>query len=318
MPRNQNTAAQRAREAQRKTGGKYTALLREATADGPPKAFPFRSLLAECSTLPEVHVDWGYNDPEDDGSFPGPVMFESALLGGPVPCGTVLALAGALSGLELRGDVHVESNDPLGEAIVSCAGRRFRLVLNQDLLYELCQGSGCPRQPIDDFRIPYCTDHLPECPPEKLIDMAGNWGLDCRDAFEDRPGEAQAGPQGDHLVRAAVAQGAFTKVAAALIGYCFTDAELIEDVHGWGEEALAVRHGIERERLRLTTVANKEGYRIRSSVDVSCVVCGDALTRGLDVWPVPPQFCSAACAPPRPPAWESLPDPWVTKTNPIA
>lgn len=176
MPRKQSTAAQRARETQRTTGGKYTTLLREAAAGGPPKSFPFRSLLAECSTLPEIKVDWGYNDPEGDGFFPGPAMFESALLGGPVPCGTVLALAGALSGLELRGDVHVESNAPLGEAIVSSAGRRFRMVLNHDLLYELCRGPGCARQPIEECFIPYCTDHLYQCPVETLIEMASSWG----------------------------------------------------------------------------------------------------------------------------------------------
>ncbi|RPK31993.1 hypothetical protein EES39_39620 [Streptomyces sp. ADI92-24] len=46
MPRNQNTAAQRARRAQMASGGKYTALLREAEAGGASKTFPFRSLLA--------------------------------------------------------------------------------------------------------------------------------------------------------------------------------------------------------------------------------------------------------------------------------
>jgi hypothetical protein len=313
VPRNQRTAAQRAREAQRATGGKYTALLRAASADK-PKNFPFRSLLVECSTLPEIEVDWGYNDPWDD-DFVGPVMFESALLGGPVPCGTVLALAGALSGLELRGEVHVESYRLLAAAVISCEGRRFNLVLNQDLLYELCRGADCDRHPIDEFFIPYCAGHLAKCPVEELIDMAQRWGQASRDAYEDRPGEAQSGTKGDHLVKVAVAQGAFEKVAAALVEYCFTDSDLIDDVHTDAAEAMAVRHGTDREGLRLTAVANKEGKRIRQSVNGSCVACGAPLICGFNVWSVPPQFCSTSCAPPRTCRWEPLPNPWVPKAG---
>ncbi|WP_329448863.1 hypothetical protein OG906_37990 (plasmid) [Streptomyces sp. NBC_01426] len=84
-------------------------------------------------------------------------------------------------------------------------------------------------------------------------------------------------------MQAAVAQGAFEKVAEALISYCFTASELIDDVHRDGEEAMAVRHGIDRERLRLTKVASKEGARIRLSVELSCVACGAPLTRGAPV-----------------------------------
>ncbi|MFD7095804.1 hypothetical protein [Streptomyces xanthophaeus] len=304
MPRNQNTAAQRAREAQRKTGRKYTALLREAAAGGPPTEFPFRSLLAECSTLPGFQIDWGY-DPEG-GDFPGPVMFESALIGGPVPCGTILALAGALSGLELRGHLHVESCSHLEEAIVSCEGRRFRLALNQDLLYELCRGSGCSHQPIDEHFVPYCASHLQECHPEELVHMAREWGHTRYEEYAERPGETQTGLEGDHLVRAAVAQGAFTRVAAGLVDYSFTDSALIDDVHGWdSEEAMAVRHAIKRERLRLTRVANKEGHRIRLSVGVCCVACRGSLIGGAGLWPVPPQYCSAACAPTRSARWSA-------------
>ncbi|MFJ4980303.1 hypothetical protein ACIP6X_34100 [Streptomyces coeruleorubidus] len=81
MPRNQSTAAQRARAAQRETGAKYTAALRQATASGSsPTVFSLRELLVECTTAPE----WTGDHPEVDAEW-APRMFDSALLGGPVP-----------------------------------------------------------------------------------------------------------------------------------------------------------------------------------------------------------------------------------------
>ncbi|MER5853710.1 hypothetical protein ABT126_44225 [Streptomyces sp. NPDC002012] len=307
MPRNQNTAAQRVRKAQRETGGKYTVLLRGAEASGRPKTFPFRSLLAECSTLPEIRIDWDY-DPEG-GTWPGPAVFESVLLGGPVPCGTVLALAGALSGLELRGDLHVETHHRLESAFVSCEGRRFQLVLNQDLLYELCRTPRCSHHPVEDWAIPYCADHLSERGPDELINMAREWGHVQSEAYNDNPGGARAGREGDILMKAAASIGACTDVTTALLNACFTNPEDIEDIYGVTEESIAIRHGLETERLRLSKMADKERARIRLSVDSSCLACGGPLA----VWnprSVPPQFCSTACAPPLPQE-EGRPNPWT-------
>ncbi|HWU10539.1 MAG TPA: hypothetical protein VN520_29955 [Streptomyces sp.] len=309
MPRNQNTAAQRARRAQTESGGKYTALLREAEAGGPPKTFPFRSLMAECATRPEIRVDWGY-DPEFDW-WPGPAMFDSVLLGGPVPCGTVLALAGALSSLELRGDLHVETYHRLESALVSCEGRRFQLILNQDLLYELCRTPGCSHRPVNDWAIPYCVDHLCERRPDELITMASEWGHAQYEEYNDSPGDAQAGKEGDLLVKAATGIGACTEVTAALLKGCFTDPQDIEDTYGVTEESIAIRHGLAYERLRLAGMADEERARIRLSVDASCTACSGPLSVR-NPRSVPPQYCSTTCAPP-PPEEAQHPNPWVTE-----
>ncbi|WP_331761878.1 hypothetical protein [Streptomyces sp. NBC_01546] len=60
--------------------------------------------------------------------------------------------------------------------------------------------------------------------------------------------------------------------------------------------------------------AQRARETLRLSVDGSCVMCGDPLTRAFGVWSVPPQFCSAACAPPRPQP-EKAADPWMANTD---
>ncbi|ALO13638.1 hypothetical protein AQF52_8057 [Streptomyces venezuelae] len=94
MPRNQSTAAQRARQAQRETGAKYTTALREHTrVDARPAPFTLRDLLTECTTMPE----WTGEHPEVGAEW-APRMFDSVLLGGPVPYATVLLLTGGCVG----------------------------------------------------------------------------------------------------------------------------------------------------------------------------------------------------------------------------
>ncbi|MGW7197339.1 hypothetical protein [Streptomyces chryseus] len=308
MPRQQNTAAQRAREAQRKTGGKYTTLFRNAGA--PPKRIAFRDLLTECSTLPEVSVNWGYHP---DYEHAGPRMFRSEVLGGPMPYGTVLALAGELSGVNLGAPLGLESHSPLETAIVSCQGRRFELMISQDGVYELCRTTGCLRHPVSTWAIPWCSDHLTRCSADVLFEMAREWGYGCHEAHNRQPDGASGSVEGDSLIRAAVATGAFTEVSKALVEACFEDPDLIDDVYWDAEVAMAVRHGMDREKLRLTKVASAEAARLRKVADGSCAACGQSLARHPQGWSVPPQFCSAECVPASPP--QPRPDdPWVVPT----
>lgn len=306
MPRNQSTAAQRAREAQRKTGGKYTALLRNAGT--PPPSVPFRDLLTECSTQPEVSVDWGYHP---DYEHVGPRMFRSQVLGGPVPYGTVLALAGALSDVDLGATLRLESYSPLETATVSCEGRRFELMISQDGVYELCRTTGCHHHPVNEWAIPWCSDHLAGCSADALFQMACEWGHSCHETHDPKPDGASGGIEGDLLIRAAVAKGAFTEVSKALVEACFQDPDLIDDVYWDAEVAMAVRHGMDREQLRLTKVANAEAARIRKAVGDSCAVCSRTLSLNPRGLAIPPQFCSAECVPAPPPQKPRPDDPWA-------
>ncbi|MEN2424391.1 hypothetical protein AABB02_40625 (plasmid) [Streptomyces rimosus] len=181
MPRNQNTAAQRARETQRTAGVKYTALLRGVGADHEDdtskarKTFVFRDLLAECATLPPAFVDrWheglGY---EEDG----PQVFHSELLGSHLPFGTVRALAGALS--DIWTELQVEEHRPLSRAIVDTVAynsKRYELLIEQEGVRVLCRTFGCGGYPLDEYDIPSCPDHLNQCSAEALTWMARDWG----------------------------------------------------------------------------------------------------------------------------------------------
>ncbi|MFE7931312.1 hypothetical protein ACFU6S_21770 [Streptomyces sp. NPDC057456] len=151
MPRNQSTAAQRAREAQRATDGKYTTALREATSVGTsPIVFSLRELLAECTTSPE----WTGDHPEVDAEW-APRMFDSALLGGPVPHKSILRLTGYLAAAGLSAQMMVESRDGFNDMVVACGGRRFRVLLFQDdWVAELCLIPRCDRYPVAEALIP--------------------------------------------------------------------------------------------------------------------------------------------------------------------
>ncbi|MEU5756842.1 hypothetical protein [Streptomyces sp. NPDC047829] len=291
MPRHQNTAAQRAREAQRRSGSKYTAALREADRGrAGTAAFSLRELLAECTTCPE----WNGEHPEVDAEW-APRMFDSALLGGPVPHSTVLLLAGELAGDGLTAAVRMESRDAVRTVVLACAARRFELVLSQDnLVYELCRVPGCGRQPVAASLIPYCAEaHLTARSGEELAEMAWRWGNWRRDLAR-KPKAADTGDEGDALIAAAVAQGVFSAVVEQLLDGCFGDPGLIDEVCVTSEDAMTLRHAIDRERLLLTNRARAAATRIRVLRGGRCD-CGGRLLLAPEA-DVPARSCSARCA----------------------
>ncbi|MFF3625443.1 hypothetical protein [Streptomyces sp. NPDC002467] len=307
MPRSQSTAAQRAREAQQQGGGKFTALLRQAAGGEPLSTFALRDLLAECSTSPLVVVDWDYHP---DYDVRGPQMFDSELMGGPVPYGTVLALAGALSQSAMDAELLVESHSRLEGAVVRCEGRRFNLVLTQEMVYELCRTPRCHHHPVEEFDIPFCTAHLAERSTEELVRMARAWGYAQHETHSNDPGNATTGLEGTLLVRAAVARAAVSETLDVMVEACFQDPNLIDDVYWDADVAMAVRHGMDRERLRLEKEAKAEAARLRKAAGDSCTTCGRTLSRHWPGWNVPPQFCSTTCAPDTPPQ-PSEGNPWA-------
>ncbi|WP_217208857.1 hypothetical protein [Streptomyces sp. AC550_RSS872] len=292
MPRNQSTAAQRARAAQRQTGAKYTAALRQATTAGVSRTvFSLRELLAECATSPE----WTGDHPEVDAEW-APRMFDSTLLGGPVPHKSVLLLTGDLAAMGLSAEMTMESRDGFRTVVVACGGRRFELLLSQDdWVAELCLIPGCKSLPVAAAVIPYCErQHLAERSGTELATMAWAWGNDRRQEFESTPAVAHSGDQGNALIAAAVAQGAFAKVAAELVEGCFGDPDLIDEIYLNDAEATAVRHAIDHEHLRLKERARSAAARIRKLAGGLCI-CGAApyLAPEADV---PARYCSTQCA----------------------
>ncbi|GAA5083224.1 MULTISPECIES: hypothetical protein [Actinomycetes] len=290
MPRNQSTAAQRARAAQHATGAKYTAALREATMAGTsPTVFSLRDLLAECTTSPE----WTGDHPEVDAEW-APRMFDSALLGGPVPHNSILQLTGYLAATGLSAEMTMESRDGFHTVVVAGGGRRFELVLSQDdWVAELCLTPGCERYPVAANLIPFCEDrHLTERSGSELAEMARMWGSDRLQEFERTPAAAHSGDQGDALIAAAVVQGAFSKVAAELVEGSFPDPDLIDDI--FPGEATAVRHAMDNEHLLLKERARSAAVRIRKLAGGLCV-CGTRLFLAPEA-DVPARYCSARCA----------------------
>lgn len=292
MPRNQSTAAQRARAAQRETGAKYTAALRQATAAGSsPTVFSLRELLAECTTSPE----WTGDHPEVDAEW-APRMFDSALLGGPVPYNAVLLLTGDLAAMGLAAEMTMESRHGFHSAVVACGGRRFELVLSQDdYVTELCLIPGCEHRPVAAGLVPYCEhQHLGERPETELAKMAWEWGHDRRQEFESTPAAAHPGDQGNALIAAAVAQGAFSKVAVELVEGCFGDPDLIDEIYLNDAESTAVRQAIDHEHLRLQERARSAAAHIRKLASGLCI-CGATLHLAPEA-NVPARYCSTRCA----------------------
>ncbi|MFJ4721976.1 hypothetical protein [Streptomyces luteogriseus] len=292
MPRNQSTAAQRARAVQRETGAKYTAALRQATTAGTsPKVFSLRELLAECTTAPE----WTGDHPEVDAEW-APRMFDSALLGGPVPYNAVLLLTGGLAAMGLSAEMTMESRHGFHTAVVACGGRRFELVLSQDdRVTELCLIPRCERHPVAEVLIPYCEHrHLAERSETELAKMAWEWGNDRRQEFESTPAAAHPGDQGNALIAAAVTQGVFSKVAAELVEGCFGDSDLIDEIYLNEAEATAIRHAIDTEHLLLKERGRSAAARIHKLAGGLCV-CGATLHLAAEA-DVPARYCSAQCA----------------------
>ncbi|MFF8422968.1 hypothetical protein [Streptomyces sp. NPDC015680] len=310
------------RATQKATGLRYTQAARltpepETGASAGPagdrvgQSFTLQELLGECATLPPAVVDWGW-DPEYE--YQGPDVFQSKVLGAAIPFGTVLELAGELS-REGRGTLlHLESLSPLESAVVSSSGqRRFKLIITQDSVYELCQQPRCSSHPENEL-IPWCRDHLAECDSGVLVDTARDWGYaQSEDAGRDP--ESREGAEGAAvLVRAAVAQGAYPRVVSVLLDACFEPDDMIDEVFWDPKDALAMRQAIERERLRLERIAETEYRRIQKETG-ACVACGKAFRYGVDM-DVPARYCSTGCVPPPPVAAEPEPDPWWPAPSP--
>lgn len=121
MPRHQSTAAQRARQAQRKTGGKYTVELRQAQAGSRPGPFALGHLLTACGTA----LDWTGENPVVDPEW-APEMFDFAPLGGPVPYSAVLLLLGLLAPTSRSTELELESRNGFHSLIVACSGSTLR------------------------------------------------------------------------------------------------------------------------------------------------------------------------------------------------
>lgn len=290
MPRRQNTAAQRARQAQRDSGGRYTAELRKARlAESQPGPFTLGELLTTCGTAP----NWTGEHPLVDPEW-APEMFDFAPLGGPVPFSTVLMLLGELAPVSRSVVLELESRDGFHTSIVACEGRRFELVLSQDdYLRELCRTPRCSRGPVAPHAIPYCPDrHLAERPEEELVAMAKKWGGHQREAAQDRTA-VPLGLEGDVLIAAAVARCSFTPVTSALLDSAYEDADFIEHCLP-DEEAEAMQAAMDSEHLRFVRVAVAARTRIEQVAGGHCI-CGAPLGGGAGP-EVPPQFCSAACA----------------------
>ncbi|MEU8765031.1 hypothetical protein [Streptomyces sp. NPDC048659] len=295
MPRNQNTASQRAREARRGAGTKYTLAFRTAASaaaggsgGGRSKSFFMRELLAECS----ASSPWTGVHPALSAELV-PNMYDSAFLGGPVPNTAVLTLGDMVSALGLSAALTLESRRGFFTANVACEGHRFQLSLDDDnAVVELCRHPACGNRPVAADYIPYCAPgHLAERAPDELTEMAFDWGAyrrtdPVRDAEDITPGH-----EGVLLVRTAVAQGAFASVADELVTGCFEFPDMVDQLYS-GEKAQAVRDAMQREHRRLTEVAELAAAKIRKEAGGLCV-CGAALLPNLEV---PARFCSIRCA----------------------
>ncbi|MGW7261290.1 hypothetical protein [Streptomyces sp. NPDC054834] len=282
------------RETQVQTGRRYTQAAREMTAatGREPSGFLLSQLLTECATVAPVDVDWGYD------SELAPEVFHSRLLGGAVPYGTVLELAGSLAQEGRSARLTLESMSPLEEAVVVCGNRRFRLILTQDMARELCRTPAC-RNGQPGWAFLHCPSHLPDCSGDALVSMAEEWAYGfSSDAGRD-VSRLEGSAEADLLIKAATANGTYERVIKALLDSLFVAPDALDDMFWSEEETLAMQHAIERERLRLHNVARTEARRLWK-VSGACVTCGGRLNAyGWDP-SVPPRFCSANCVPPAP------------------
>jgi hypothetical protein len=283
------------RAVQESTGQRYTQAAKAIGSTEPcPVGGRFRlpDLLHECAMLPEA---------ADSYFDSGPAVFHSRVLGAAVPFSTVLQLAGVLAGEVHPAELTLESLEPHERAVVVCGKRRFALDLRWSGVESLCRRPGCGDRPID-FQIVVCTEHLPQCDVRSLVAMTRESGY-CVGSEED-PTLLEGLPEAALLVNAAVGLGAYTEVVQAWLDTCFIPLDEIDDVF-WGNEdrALAMRHSVERERLRLDRVACKEARRLRGETSV-CQACDKQLL-GWDMQ-AHPLYCSRACSP------APLPAPVVT------
>ncbi|MEU6093099.1 hypothetical protein ABZ865_41415 [Streptomyces sp. NPDC047085] len=191
-------------------------------------------------------------------------MFESRLLGTLVPYGTVMELTGILTQAGPSALITLERLDPAEDIVVSCGERRFRLVITQDMVVELCQTSQCSHSMMN-WAITRCSDHLGDCTPELLDAMAGEWGYATHDEAQGDISRYGSDLESALLIRAAVAQGAYAQVSRTLLHACFEDPDVIDEVC-WSEtDATAMRESIERDRLRLEGVARRTVAALRAA-----------------------------------------------------
>jgi hypothetical protein len=283
------------RATQASSGRRYTPLAREMAA-GPVSAdrsFSLVELLTECATLPPAKVNWGCS--VEDAEW-APAVFDSEVLGGAVPYGSVLELAGLVAHEGRQARIRVESLSPLASAIVVCRERRFHLIISQEQAYELCRTPGCLRSPAA-WAFSRCDSHLADCDASTLESIAGDLGLNRNEELNRDPSRLGGSPEADLIIKAAVAIGAFERVSRAFLHMCFEDPDVIDEAFWDEKEALAMRHGLEREQLRLHEVARAEALRIRTTAG-ACPTCTKPITN-VRAWDpgMPPQFCSMACAP---------------------
>jgi hypothetical protein len=282
------------RETQIQTGRRYTQAAREMTAatEREPNGFLLSQLLTECATVAPAAIDWGYD------SELAPEVFHSRLLGGAVPYGTVLELAGSLAQEGRSARLTLESMSPLEEAVVVCGNRRFQLILTQDMARELCQTPACRNdQPGWAFR--HCSSHLPDCSGDALVSMTEDWAYSFKTDTGRDVDRLEGSAEADLLIKAATANGTYERVSKALLDSLFAAPDELDDLFWSEEETLAMQHAIERERLRLHNVARTEARRLWK-VSGACATCGGRLNAyGWDPG-VPSRFCSTNCVPAAP------------------
>ncbi|WP_226652617.1 hypothetical protein [Streptomyces hydrogenans] len=208
-------------------------------------------------------------------------MFDSALLGGPVPYSAVLRLAGDLAVKGMSAEMWLESRAAFSSLVVVCGVHRFELLLTQSAwAYELCHVPGCGSLPLSARSIPYCgeSEHLAERSEAELVRMARSWGSDRREDCSRTPAAVDPGYEGDQLLEAAVARGVYFEVADALLVSCYEERHMIEDMHH-GLLAMEVSHAMDREELRMSKVALAAAKRIQQVAGGRCA-CGEQLSPG--------------------------------------
>ncbi|MFD4868400.1 hypothetical protein [Streptomyces sp. NPDC058412] len=279
------------RAVQESTGQRYTQASKCVSPPEPrPDGWTFRlsDLLHECATLPPAPAAEAGTNHYD----PGPEVFQSHVLGAAVPYATVLELAGALAKEAHPAQLTLESLTPCEQAVVVCGERRIALDLNWSGVEELCRRAGCDTRP---YYLPLvvCNEHLRQCDGRSLVLMA----RECAYAVEhdENPTRLEGLPESDLLVQAAVEIGVYTEVVQAWLDTCFAPLNEIDDMLGDEDRALAMRHSVERERLRLDRVARKEGLRLRKEAG-TCKDCDHELHPGWDLLSHP-LYCSRACTP---------------------
>ncbi|MEU8516385.1 hypothetical protein AB0C76_33100 [Kitasatospora sp. NPDC048722] len=277
-------------DAKQATGRRYTPLAREL--DGPVApgggGCTLAGLLAECATLaPSV--------PSADLLYDPPRRFASRLLGVELPYSAVLTLAGLLAHEGIGVALGVESVHPGEVAVLVCGGRRFEVVLSQDhWVAELCREPGCGDGPAAGLTVTWCSDHLTGRESDVLVSVARSWASDRQQEVDWDPERCGGAATADTLVKAAAACGCSRAVIDTLLLYGFPDPDALAE-GTWDEEVpMRARHAIERERLRLSTVADAEVRRIRR--EMKCARCGEELFP-LSAWAVSyrAEFCSAEC-----------------------